>query len=156
MDHIIKSIDDDEIRIDFTTPKKTTIDTQHYDPIIEGMHNVYNEGTASFLKVPGIEVCGKTGTAENFTKVNGIRKQLTDHSIFIAFAPKKNPKIAIAVLVENGHYGARWSVSCFLIPSTLVKFSAVPVFPQISIPGTFKKLAVPSLNTSCIPSIITS
>ena len=70
---------------------------------------MYNEGTASFLKVPGIEVCGKTGTAENFTKVNGIRKQLTDHSIFIAFAPKKNPKIAIAVLVENGYYGARWA-----------------------------------------------
>jgi penicillin-binding protein 2 len=73
------------------------------------MHDVFNEGTANFLKVPGIEICGKTGTAENFTKVDGIRKQLTDHSIFIAFAPKQNPKIAIAVLVENGHYGARWA-----------------------------------------------
>jgi penicillin-binding protein 2 len=107
--HIIKSIDDNEINPDFKRPKKTTIDSQHYDEIIEGMLNVYKEGTASFLKVPGVEICGKTGTAENFTKVDGVRKQLTDHSIFVAFAPKHNPKIAIAVLVENGHYGARWA-----------------------------------------------
>ena len=107
--HIIKSIDNNEINPDFKSIKKTTIDAQHYDVIIEGMHDVFNEGTANFLKVPGIEICGKTGTAENFTKVDGIRKQLTDHSIFIAFAPKQNPKIAIAVLVENGHYGARWA-----------------------------------------------
>ena len=70
---------------------------------------MYNEGTAWFLQVPGIEICGKTGTAENFTKIDGVRTQLTDHSIFIAFAPKDNPKIAIAVLVENGYYGARWA-----------------------------------------------
>jgi penicillin-binding protein 2 len=61
------------------------------------------------LKIPGISVCGKTGTAENFTKINGVKTQLTDHSIFIAFAPKENPKIAISVLVENGYYGARWA-----------------------------------------------
>ena len=77
--HIIKSIDDNEINPDFKSIKKTTIDAQHYDVIIEGMHDVFNEGTANFLKVPGIEICGKTGTAENFTKVDGIRKQLTDH-----------------------------------------------------------------------------
>ena len=63
----------------------------------------------SFLKVPGIEICGKTGTAENFTKIDGVRQQLTDHSIFVAFAPKDDPKIAIAILVENGYYGSRWA-----------------------------------------------
>jgi penicillin-binding protein 2 len=77
--------------------------------MIESLHEVYNSGTAKFLKVPGIEICGKTGTAENFTKINGIKTQLTDHSIYVAFAPKNDPKIAISVLVENGYYGARWA-----------------------------------------------
>ena len=107
--HIIKSIDGETIDKNFTTKKETSIDSTHFEPIIEGMHQVYTKGTASFLKVPGIEICGKTGTAENFTKIDGIKTQLTDHSIFVAFAPKKDPKIAIAVLVENGYYGARWA-----------------------------------------------
>ena len=107
--HIIKSIDGETIDKNFTTKKETSIDSTHFEPIIEGMYQVYTKGTASFLKVPGIEICGKTGTAENFTKIDGIKTQLTDHSIFVAFAPKENPKIAIAVLVENGYYGARWA-----------------------------------------------
>ena len=107
--HIIKSIEGIEIDSNYTTPKYTTIDKKHFEPVIQGLYDVYNEGTASFLQVPGIEICGKTGTAENFTKIDGVRTQLTDHSIFIAFAPKDNPKIAIAVLVENGYYGARFA-----------------------------------------------
>src|SRR5690606_37505536 len=78
-------------------------------PIVEGMHQVYKRGTASSLQVPGIEIGGKTGTAENFTRINGKRVQLTDHSIFIAFAPVDDPKIAIAVFVENGYWGSRWA-----------------------------------------------
>ena len=70
---------------------------------------VIEEGTGKIAKIPGLEVCGKTGTAENFIKLNGIKTQLTDHSIFIAFAPKKNPKIALAVFVENGYWGSRWA-----------------------------------------------
>ena len=107
--HIIKSIDGEEMDPNFTTPKQVSINTDYFEPVIEGMHNVYKKGTASFLKVPGIEICGKTGTAENFTKIDGVRQQLTDHSIFVAFAPKEDPKIAIAILVENGYYGARWA-----------------------------------------------
>jgi penicillin-binding protein 2 len=107
--HIIKSIENEAIDKNFTTKKETSIDPSHFDPVIESMHKVYTKGTASFLKVPGIEICGKTGTAENFTKIDGVKTQLTDHSIFIAFAPKDDPKIAIAVLVENGYYGARWA-----------------------------------------------
>ncbi len=107
--HIIKSIENENMDPNFTIPKQTSINPKYYDAIIEGMHNVYNKGTASFLKVPGIEICGKTGTAENFTKIDGVRQQLTDHSIFVAFAPKEDPKIAIAILVENGYYGSRWA-----------------------------------------------
>lgn len=107
--HIIKNIENKELNKDFTEKHITTIDKQFFEPVIQGLHDVYNDGTAWSLKVPDIEICGKTGTAENFTKINDVRTQLTDHSIFIAFAPKDNPKIAIAVLVENGYYGARWA-----------------------------------------------
>lgn len=111
--HIIKKINGKPIdNPHFTEPKHTTIDKQHFEPVIQGMHDVFSMkkgGTARFLNVPGIEICGKTGTAENFTKIDGEKTQLTDHSIFVAFAPKDNPKIAIAVFVENGYYGARWA-----------------------------------------------
>ncbi|TYP76083.1 penicillin-binding protein 2 [Aquimarina intermedia] len=108
--HIIKAIDNKPIEDkNYTVPKKTSIDKEHFEPVIEGMHQVYTQGTASFLQVEGIDICGKTGTAENYTKINGERVQLTDHSVFIAFAPKENPKIALAVFVENGYWGARYA-----------------------------------------------
>ncbi|MFT5103255.1 MAG: penicillin-binding protein 2 [Candidatus Latescibacterota bacterium] len=108
--HVIKSIKDvDTIPSKYTKINKTTIDVAHFDPVVEGMHQVYTEGTAAHLQVPGIEICGKTGTAENYTKIDGKRIQLTDHSTFIAFAPRDNPKIAIAVFVENGYWGGRWA-----------------------------------------------
>lgn len=108
--HILKSIQGEPIRDpDYTKKNYTTIDSKHFIPVIEGMHQVYKAGTASALQVAGIEIAGKTGTAENFTKINGKRTQLTDHSIFIAFAPVDNPKIAIAVFVENGYWGGRYA-----------------------------------------------
>ncbi|TSE09766.1 penicillin-binding protein 2 [Aquimarina algiphila] len=108
--HIIKAIDGKPIENEnYTVPKITTIDKEHFEPVIEGMYQVYTQGTASSLQVEGIEICGKTGTAENFTKIDGKKTQLTDHSVFIAFAPKNNPKIAIAVFVENGYWGARYA-----------------------------------------------
>ena len=87
----------------------TLIEAKHFETVIEGMHQVIEKGTAKVAKIPGIEVCGKTGTAENFIRLNGEKTQLTDHSIFVAFAPKENPKIALAVFVENGYWGGRWA-----------------------------------------------
>lgn len=107
--HIIKEIENEVIPSKFTTPKYTTIDKQHFEPVIQGMFDVYNKGTAKWVQVPGIEICGKTGTAENFAIINGEKTQLTDHSIFVAFAPKDDPKIAIAVFVENGYFGSRFA-----------------------------------------------
>jgi penicillin-binding protein 2 len=107
--HIIKSIKNDVIDKKFRTKHVTTIDRKHFEPVINGLYDVYNLGTARGLGVEGIEICGKTGTAENFTKINGKRVKLQDHSIFVAFAPRENPKIAIAVFVENGYWGARWA-----------------------------------------------
>ncbi|SDS02288.1 penicillin-binding protein 2 [Christiangramia echinicola] len=108
--HILKEIDGQPIKEEkFTKKNYTTIDAKHFDPVVEGMHEVYKSGTASTLRIPGIEIAGKTGTAENFAKIDGKRVQLTDHSIFVAFAPVDNPKIAIAVFVENGYWGSRYA-----------------------------------------------
>jgi len=85
----------------------TMVDSKHFEPVISGMWGVVNEagGTARNARVPGISVCGKTGTVENFK--SGIKQK--NHSVFIAFAPRENPKIAIAVYVENAGYGGTWA-----------------------------------------------
>ncbi len=87
----------------------TLIAPQHFETVVEGMHQVVEKGTARIARIKGIEVCGKTGTVENFIRLNNEKTQLTDHSIFVAFAPKDDPKIAITVFVENGYWGGRWA-----------------------------------------------
>jgi penicillin-binding protein 2 len=105
--HIVKKINDKFIDDpNYVTPKQTTIDKENFSPVIEAMHEVFKSGTGKYSQVKGIEICGKTGTAENFVIKNGTKVQLDDHSILVAFAPKKNPKIALAVFVENGGYGS--------------------------------------------------
>ena len=102
--HIIKEISEQEsIDTNFTKKKYCSIEQKHFTPIINGMQKVIEgkDGTAQNSMVPGIEICGKTGTAQN--------PHGEDHSIFIAFAPKDNPKIAIAVYVENGGWGSTWA-----------------------------------------------
>ena len=106
--HFLKSVTNGTFD-DVHEKKFTTIDSVHFETIIKGMHQVVERGTARIARIPGISICGKTGTVENFTKIDGVKKQLTDHSIFIAFAPKDNPKIALAVFIENGYWGARWA-----------------------------------------------
>ena len=107
--HFIKAIDNYDIDLKFTTKNFTTISSKNFIPIIQGMKDAVKKGTARIASIPGIDVCGKTGTIENFTKINGVKTQLTDHSMFIAFAPCEKPKIAIAVIVENGYWGGRWA-----------------------------------------------
>ena len=108
--HILKKVEGIPIRKpEFTEPKYTTIDKKHFEPVVKGMADVYTKGTAKWLQIPGIEIAGKTGTVENFTRINGEKTQLTDHSIFVAFAPVDDPKIALAVFIEHGYYGARYA-----------------------------------------------
>ena len=106
--HFIKNVTGDSLQKKFSK-KITSIDPKHFEVVIDGMHKVVEKGTARIARIKSIDVCGKTGTAENFTRINGEIVQLTDHSIFIAFAPKDEPKIAIAVFIENGYWGARWA-----------------------------------------------
>ena len=107
--HIVKNIKDEKLDKKYTTKHYTTIDKQYYEPIIQGLEDVYNYGTASGFRVEGMKICGKTGTAENKIRVAGKTYQLKDHSIFVAFAPRENPKIALAVFIENSGYGATWA-----------------------------------------------
>jgi penicillin-binding protein 2 len=79
----------------------TNISDPAYQAVVDGMHDVTIYGTANFLKIPGIQYGAKTGTAQNPHGKN--------HSIFTSFAPLKNPKIAVAVVVENAGYGGTWA-----------------------------------------------
>ena len=100
--HLIKEIDNEPISDPhFTQPKYTTIDAQHFETVIAGMFQVYEKGTARLSRIEGVELCGKTGTAQN--------PHGQDHSIFMSFGPKDKPKIAIAIFVENGYWGSRWA-----------------------------------------------
>lgn len=107
--HIIKNIEGKEIDKSFIQRKQTTIDRQHFRPVIEGLAEVYLTGTARRLQIPEINICGKTGTVENFVNIDGERVKMVDHSVFLAFAPKEDPKIVIAVFIENGGFGATWA-----------------------------------------------
>ena len=87
----------------------TTIDKENFEIVIDGMVDVVDRGTARIAKIDGIRVAGKTGTVENFILIKNEKKQLTDHSTFIAFAPADDPKIAVSVFIENGYWGSRWA-----------------------------------------------
>jgi penicillin-binding protein 2 len=87
----------------------THIADADYETVISGMQDVVDIGTARVAKLPGINVCAKTGTAENYRMIEGVRTKLKDNSMFVCFAPRENPKIAIAVVVENAGYGATWA-----------------------------------------------
>ena len=84
---------------------KVRIDSIFFKPVLNGMERAVLSGTAKLAYTPGIRICGKTGTSENYTYKDGKRIKLEDHSVFMAFAPRENPKIAIAVFVENGGVG---------------------------------------------------
>jgi len=99
--HIVKSIQNGTLDSLYTTRRKPMVDEKWFTYAVEGMRSAVTGGTCRGANVPGLEVCGKTGTAQN-------RGQ--DHSAFMGFAPKENPKIAVAVYVENGGFGATFGV----------------------------------------------
>jgi len=105
--HIVKRIEGEKnIARRFRQKQQTMVDSVYYEEVIEGMDLAVNGepgtgSTARTARVDSITVCGKTGTAEN--------PHGKDHSIFIAFAPKEDPKIALSVYIENGGFGATWA-----------------------------------------------
>jgi len=79
----------------------TKVSREHYETVVQGMRAAVTGGTCRAANLPGLDVCGKTGTAQNRGK---------DHSAFMGFAPMNNPQIAVAVYVENGGWGATYGV----------------------------------------------
>jgi len=111
--HLVKSIGEDENHAILAKYRKkhqvAHISDTAAMSVILGMQDVVDRGTGRVARLPGIEVCAKTGTVENYAIRNGSRVKLQNHSMFVAFAPRVNPKIAIAVCVENAGYGATWA-----------------------------------------------
>jgi penicillin-binding protein 2 len=100
--HVVRQIGSNPVDPEiFHFKHVTTIDPEHFDIIIQGMADVFESGTARASRLDGLPMAGKTGTAEN--------PHGQDHSIFMAFAPVDNPKIALAIIVENGYWGSRWA-----------------------------------------------
>ena len=104
--HIIKDSENVTIDQKYKEKQYTMVDTTHFPKVVGGMYRAVNSGygsggTASVAAVKGLDICGKTGTAQN--------PHGDDHSVFICFAPRDNPKIAVAAYVENGGFGATWA-----------------------------------------------
>ncbi|MBL7806882.1 MAG: penicillin-binding protein 2 [Saprospiraceae bacterium] len=100
--HLIKEFrDGTDIPERFFEKHQVEIDRRHFETVVEGMEQCVIRGTARIAQVPGVSVCGKTGTSQN--------PHGDDHSVFFAFAPKDDPKIAIAVYVENAGWGASYA-----------------------------------------------
>ncbi len=100
--HVVKEIEGGTLDSRFREKRETGIEEAYFEPVIEGMQQaVEMTNTAPLMRIPGIPMCGKTGTAEN--------PHGSDHSVFMAFAPKEDPQIALSVYVENGVWGARYA-----------------------------------------------
>ncbi len=100
--HVVKSIEDTLLQKDYIDRHYTMVDSKHYDIMVESMREAVLNGTCRIGAIEGIEICGKTGTAQN--------PHGRDHSVFMGFAPKEDPEIAIAVYVENAGFGATYGV----------------------------------------------
>ena len=100
--HVVKEISDSTIDAKYRERHTPHIRRAHYEAIAEGMRMAVTGGTCRTANLPGIEVCGKTGTAQN--------PHGKDHSAFMGFAPDHNPKIAVCVYVENAGFGATYGV----------------------------------------------
>ncbi len=111
--HFVKAIGDDSTHEKLQPYMKKNVvaknTNNNFEAVVDGMRGVIEFGTARGAKVKGVEVCGKTGTVENYTQINGKRIKLKNHSVFVAFAPRVDPKICVAVVVENSGYGATWA-----------------------------------------------
>lgn len=125
--HLIKAIGDKKIvKPEFTEKISAGVDAKYYEPVIEGMSRVVNlpGGTGYSVRIADIEMCGKTGTAQN--------PHGQDHAVFFAFAPRENPKIAIAVVVENAGFGGTWAgpIASMLIEKYLKDTITLPQYIQ--------------------------
>ena len=122
--HFVKSVEQESEEDTLLQPFRikheplTHISDSAFNAVIWGMQDVVDRGTAYSARVPGINICAKTGTAQNFRIIRGKRIELNENSMFVAFAPRENPQIAICVVIENAGYG---STSAAPIASLLIE-----------------------------------
>lgn len=130
--HLIKSIGDEGPLPEYAEKQYTTIDPAYFEVAVDAMERVVQSGTGQYrAKLQDIIVCGKTGTVQN--------DPLPDHSVFIAFAPKDNPKIAVSVYVEDAGQGARAaaSIASLMIEKYLIGETRRPHIEQYVLNGQF-------------------
>lgn len=132
--HLVKGIGANQRPVErFTQKKYTTIDSGHFKTIVDAMENVVRYGTGSYrAQLKDVVLCGKTGTVQN--------KDKEDHSVFIAFAPKDNPKIAVSVYVEYAGQGARAaaSIASLIIEKHLYGDTKRKWIEEYALKGDFK------------------
>lgn len=137
--HVIKAIGEKKYLPNrFKVKHSLGIDTRYFESVIDGMEGVVDHGTAATSKIKGITMCGKTGTAQN--------PHGKDHSVFVAFAPKDHPKIAIAVTVENAGWGGSYAapIASLLVekyltdsisrPEILHRMKEAVILPEVKLP----------------------
>ena len=113
--HFVKSVDGDTTnenllgKFNAKHEVLTHIPSDEYEVVSSGMQDVTEIGTAQIARIPGINMCAKTGTAENYLVIEHKKTKLKNHSIFVCFAPRENPKIAVAVVISNAGFGATWA-----------------------------------------------
>lgn len=153
--HLIKGIGENKvIKDEFHVKHDVGISPEFFNPVIDGMQQVVESGTAANARIPGIIMCGKTGTVQNSRGKN--------HSVFVAFAPRDNPKIAIAVIVENAGYGSVWAapIASYMVEQYLRDSISRPryeienminanLLPALKIPG--QKIAPAKKDSSSQP-----
>lgn len=130
--HLVKAIGSpDQANERYNQQHHTSIDSVHFEIMAEAMHRVVTEGTGQFSRIPGIEMAGKTGTVQNPHGEN--------HSVFIAFAPVENPRIAVSVVIENAGYGSTWAapVASLMIEQYLNGTTRREWFKQRILDATF-------------------
>ncbi len=168
--HVVKAIGNNQpIEEKYTKKNYVGIDERHFNTVIDGMQDAVNapNGTAIESRLQNIIMCGKTGTVQNF------QNNRVNHSVFIGFAPRDNPKIAIAVIIENGGYGGAYAapIASYITEkyltgtlsgrvingSTIEKYKAANLMPVLKVKATrpiLKKdsLAKPDSIKKSIPS----
>lgn len=143
--HLIKNAPDTLLQAKYTKKHYVGIDKEHFDPVVEGMYlavnNIAGSGaTARIAAIPGIAVCGKTGTAQN--------PHGKDNSVFMCFAPQDKPQIAIAVYLENAGFGATWAapIASLMVEKYLTR-DVKRLWLEENILNTNLKLNVPAKST---------
>ena len=150
--HIIKKIDDSlNVTRNLSVRHETGIESGYFESIQDGMQKVVESGTARIARFGDYVICGKTGTAEN--------PHGDDHSLFVAFAPRENPQIAIAVMVENAGYGSTWAapIASLMMEQYLTDSITRPheyerLLNGVLLPG-YKKTLTNSSDVQVTPSI---